>query len=50
MDTLTLGGLVDPGQMVDVRDRFVIHHGSEGDAFNSLNVFTFFGSPVEYLV
>jgi hypothetical protein len=48
VDTLTLGGLGDSGQMVDVRDRFVIHHGAESDIFNPRNVLTLFG-PIQYL-
>jgi len=49
VDTLTLGGLADAGQLVDVRDRFVIHHGAGVDAFDPFNVFTFFGLPIQYL-
>jgi large repetitive protein len=49
VDSLILGGAGDPGQLVDVRDRFVIHHGAEADIFSPANVFTLFGTPIQYL-
>jgi large repetitive protein len=50
VDSLTLGGLADAGQMVDFRDRFVIHHGMEADIFNRAHALSLFGTPIEYVV